>query len=150
MVIQHSHSRDMLSHRGPLGLAHHLLNVELLLFGCISPEDCELMQLKTVLEGHPHLQTPPFGHLTIHSSPRVTLVHLAANAVPLGLRIAGQEVLQLLVDFGNCLVMRLLEILEQLLGLLNLHLVGCDVNSCQDSVLRPSSFQEILQYLGLP
>jgi hypothetical protein len=77
------------------------------------------------------------------------LVHLMANVVPLGLRIAGQEVLQLLVDFGDCLVMSLLEILEQLLGLLNLHLAGRDINSRRDSVLRPSGFQEILQHLGL-
>jgi hypothetical protein len=77
-------------------------------------------------------------------------VHLAANAVPLGLQIARQEVLQLLLDFGDCLIMSLLEILEQLLGLLNLHLAGRDVNSCRDSVLRPSGFQEILQHLGLP
>jgi hypothetical protein len=57
-------------------------------------------------------------------------VHLAANAVPLGLWIVGQEVLQLLVDFGDCLVMSLLEILEQLLGLLNLHLAGRDIYNC--------------------
>ncbi len=63
--------------------------------------------------------------MTVHSSPRVTLVNLVANMVPLGLRIAGQKVSQLLVDFGNCLVMSLLEILEQ--GLLNLHLTGHDV-----------------------
>ncbi len=55
-------------------------------------------------------------------------MHLAANAIPLGLWIAGQEVSQLLVDFGDCLVMSLLEILEQLLGLLNLHFVGLNVN----------------------
>ncbi len=77
---------------------------------------------------------PTFGHLTIHSSPRVTLVHLAANGIPLGLQIARQEVSQLLVDFGNCLVMSLLELLEQLLGLLNLHLAGLNVNVCRDSV----------------
>jgi hypothetical protein len=94
----------------------------------------------TVSEGQPHLQTPSLGHLTNHSSPRVMLMHLVANAVPLGLRIAGQEVLQLLLDFGDCLVMSLLEILEQLLGLLNLHHAGCDVDSCRDSVLRPSGF----------
>ncbi len=57
------------------------------------------------------------------------LMHLAANAVPLRLWIAGQEILQLLVDFGDCLIMSLLEILEQLLGLLNLHLASRDVNS---------------------
>ena len=73
---------------------------------------------------------PPSGLLTIHSSPEVALVHLAANTIPLGLWIAGQEVSQLLVDFGNCLVMSLLEILEQLLGLFNIHLAGRDVNSC--------------------
>ncbi len=124
MVIQHSHLQDMLLHSGPLVLAHHLLNVELLPFGCISTEDCELM----FLEGHPRLQMPPVGHLTIHSSPRVTLVHLMANAIPLRLQIARQEVSQLLVDFGHCLIMSLLEILEQLLGLLNLHLAGLNVN----------------------
>jgi hypothetical protein len=37
------------------GLAHLLLNVELLPFGSISTEECEL---KTVSEGHPHLWTP--------------------------------------------------------------------------------------------
>ncbi len=58
------------------------------------------------------------------------LAYLVANAVPSGLQIAGQEILQLLIDFGNCLVMSLLEILEQLLGLLNLHLACLDVNSC--------------------
>ncbi len=77
-------------------------------------------------------------------------MHLVANAVLLGLHVARQEISQLLVDFGDCLVMSLLDILEQLLGLLNLHLVGRDVNSRQDSVLRPRSFQETLQYLGLP
>ncbi len=43
IVIQQSHMQDMLSHSGPLGLVHRLLNVELLPFGCISTEDCELM-----------------------------------------------------------------------------------------------------------
>jgi hypothetical protein len=38
VVIQHSHSQDML-----LGLVHRLLNVEPLPFGCVSSEDCELM-----------------------------------------------------------------------------------------------------------
>ncbi len=85
MVIQHSHLQDILSHSGPLGLAHHLLNVELLPFVCVSTEDCELMWLKTVLEGHPRSRMPPFGHLAIHSSPQGTLVYLAANVVPLGL-----------------------------------------------------------------
>ncbi len=51
-----------------------------------------------------------------------------ANTVRLGLLIAGQEVLQLLVDFGDYLAMSLLDIMEQLLGLLNLHLAGCEVN----------------------
>jgi hypothetical protein len=84
------------------------------------------------------LRRPPFGHLTVHSSPQVTLVRLAANVVPLGLWIAGKEVLQLLVDFGNCLVMSLLEILEQLLGLLNLHLAGREVNVLKTVFLDPA------------
>ncbi len=118
----------MLLHSGPLGLAHCLLNVEPLPFGSISTEDRELMQLKTDLEGHPHAWMPPYGHLTIYSSPRVMLVHLAANTIPLGLRIAGQEVPQLLIRIGDCLVMLLLGFLDHLLGLLNLHLVGLHVN----------------------
>jgi hypothetical protein len=43
MVIQHYHLQDMLSHSGPLGLVHCLLNVEPLPVSCISTEDCELM-----------------------------------------------------------------------------------------------------------
>ncbi len=39
-------------HSGPLGLVQHLLNVAPLPFGSISAKDRELMQLKTVLEGH--------------------------------------------------------------------------------------------------
>ncbi len=124
----------MLSHSGSLGLAHHLLNVEPLPFSCIITEDFELMKLKTVLEGHPRLQTPPFGHLTVYSSPQVTLLHLAANTIPLELWIPGHEVSKQLVDFGNHLVMSLLEILKQLLGLLNIPLSGCDINVRQDCV----------------
>ncbi len=55
VVIQHSHLRDILLHSGLLGLAHRLLNVEQLPFGCVSTEDCDLMQLKTVQEGRPCL-----------------------------------------------------------------------------------------------
>jgi hypothetical protein len=87
----------MLLHSGPLGLAHHLLNVEPLPFGSVSTKDHELMQLETVQEGHPHSRTPTFGHLTIYCSPQVTLVHLAADAIPLGLCVAGQQVPQLLI-----------------------------------------------------
>jgi hypothetical protein len=75
----------MLFPSGPLGLVHRLLDVEPLPFGSVSTEDRELLQLKTVLEGHPHAWMLLFGHYTIHSSPRVTLVHLAANAIPLRL-----------------------------------------------------------------
>jgi hypothetical protein len=123
----------MLSYSGPLDLVHHLLNVEPLPFGSVSTKDCKLVKLKTVLEGHPHWM-PPFGHLTIYSSPRVTLLHLVANTIPLGLRIAGQEVPQLFLDFGNCLVVSLLGFLEHLLGLLSLHLAALNVNNRQDSV----------------
>ncbi len=55
------------------------------------------------------------------------LVHLVADAIPLGLCIAGQQVPQLLVRLGNCLVVSLLGFLEHLLGLLNLHLVGRNI-----------------------
>ncbi len=33
----------MLLHGGPLGLAHRLLKIEFLPFGCVITEDCELM-----------------------------------------------------------------------------------------------------------
>ncbi len=139
----------MLSHSGPLGLAYCLLNAEPLPFSSVSTEDHALMQLKTVLEGHSRLQMPPFGHLTVYSSPRVMLMHLAANTISSGLQIAGQEVPQLLVHPGNCLVMSLLGFLEHLLGLLNLHIAGLNVNIRWDSVPGSSGFEEILQRLGL-
>jgi hypothetical protein len=111
-------------HSGPLGLAHHLLNVEPLPFGCISSEDRELMQLKTVSECSPRAWMPPYCHLTVYSSPQVTLMHLAANTIPLGLQNTGQEAPQLLVRLGNCLVVLLLGFLKHLLGLINLQLAG--------------------------
>ncbi len=82
----------MLLHNGPFGLAHCLLFVEPLPFGCVSREDHELMQLKTVLESSPRVWTPSFGNFTVYSSPRVMLVQLAANVILLGLRVTGQEV----------------------------------------------------------
>ncbi len=117
----------MLLHSGSLGLAHHLLNVEPLPFGWVSTEDRELMWLETVQEGRPHSQTPTFGHLTVYCSPRVTLMHLAADEIQLGLCVAGQQVPQLLVRLSNCLVVSLLGLLEHLLGLLNLHLAGHNI-----------------------
>ncbi len=75
----------VMMHSGPLGLVHCLLNVMPLPFGRVSSEDCELIQLKTVLESNPQTGTLPCGHLTIHSSPQVTLVHLVANLIILGL-----------------------------------------------------------------
>jgi hypothetical protein len=57
------------------------------------------------------------------------LVHLAADAIPLGLCVARQQVSQLLIQLGNCLVVSLLGSLEHLLGLLNLHLVGHNIYS---------------------
>ncbi len=71
---------------------------------------------------------PTFGHLSVYCSPRVTLVHLAADAIPLGLCIAGQQVPQLLVRLGYHLVMSLLGFMEHLNRLLNLHLVGLNIN----------------------
>ncbi len=127
IVIQHSHLQDMLLHSGPLGLAHHLLNEEPLPFGWVRSEDGKLMQLKTVLESGPRARIPPYGHLTVYSSPRVTLLHLAANAIPLGLRITGKEVPQELVCLGNCLAVLILGFLEHLLGLLDLQLAGLHV-----------------------
>jgi hypothetical protein len=77
-------------------------------------------------------------------------VHLTAIAIPLGLCIAGQEVPQLLVRLGDCLIVSLLGFLEYLLGLLNLHLAGLNINIREDSVPGPSGFKEILQRLRLP
>jgi hypothetical protein len=90
------------------------------------------MQLKTVLEGIPCAWTPPYGCLTIYSSPRVKLVHLVANAIPLDLQITGEEVPQLLIRLGSGLIVLLLGFLEHLLGLLSLHLAGLHINTQQD------------------
>jgi hypothetical protein len=80
----------MLLHSGPLGLAHRLLHVEPLPFGSVSSEDLELMQLKTVSESSPHAWMPSFSNFTIYFSPQAMLMHLAANAIPLGLQVTGQ------------------------------------------------------------
>jgi hypothetical protein len=82
----------------------YLLCVEPLPFGCVSSEDREVMQLKTVLESGLCSQTPSFCHLTVYSIPRVMLVHLAADAIPLGLCVTRQEIPQKLVCLGNSLV----------------------------------------------
>jgi hypothetical protein len=74
-------------------------------------------------------------------------VHLAADAIPLGLCVAGQEVPQLLVRLGDCVVVSLLGFLEHLLSLLNLHLAGLNINVRQDGVLGTHSLKEILQRL---
>jgi hypothetical protein len=75
-------------------------------------------------------------------------MHLAADAIPLGLCIAGQQVPQLLVRLGNCLVVSLLGLLEHLLSLLNLHLAGRNIYGCRDNVSRFRGFLEIFQRLG--
>ncbi len=74
-------------------------------------------------------------------------MHLAADVIPLGLCITGQQVPQLLVCLGGCLVVNLLGFLEHLFGLLNLHLSGRNINACQDGFLRTRGFLEILQCL---
>jgi hypothetical protein len=75
-------------------------------------------------------------------------MHLAADAIPLGLCIAGQQVPQLLIQLGDCLVVSFLGFLEHLLSLLNLHLAGRNVYRRQDGVSRLRGFLEILQCLG--
>ncbi len=80
---------------------------------------------------------------------QVTLVHLAADAIPLGLCITKQQVPQLLVRLGNCLVVSFLGFLEHLWHLLNLYLASWNVHRGQDGVLRLHSFLEILERLGL-
>jgi hypothetical protein len=76
------------------------------------------------------------------------LVHLAADAIPLGLCVAGQQVPQLLVQLGDCLVMSLLGFLEHLTSLLNLHLAGRNIHRRRDGVPRLHGFLEIHQRLG--
>ncbi len=49
-------------------------------------------------------------------------MHLVADTIPLGLCATGQQVPQLLVQLGDCLVVSLMGFLEHLLGLLDLHL----------------------------
>ncbi len=111
--------QEILMHSGPLGLDHYLLNVVTLPFCCVISEDWELVQLETNLESSPWTQTPSCGHSTIHSSPRVTLMHLDANPILLGLQITGQEVPQKLVPHGNRLIVSLLSFFEHLLGWLS-------------------------------
>ncbi len=137
----------MLSHSSPLELVHHLLYVELLCFGCLSSEDRELVQFKTVSDCSPHMQTPSFGHLTIHSSPQVMLVYLTANANPLGLCITGQEVPQKLLHLGNSLAVSHLGILEHLLGMPDLQLASFQFifGGC---TLGPNSLLEIVYCSG--
>ncbi len=72
-------------------------------------------------------------------------MHLAADAIPLGLCVAGQQVSQLLIQLGDCLVVSLLGFLKHLLGLLNLHLASRNIYTRQDGVLRTRGFLEILQ-----
>ncbi len=75
-------------------------------------------------------------------------MHLVADVIPLGLCIARQQVPQLLVRLGYCLVVSLLGFLEHLNSLLNLHLVGLNINRRQDGVSRLHGFLEILEHLG--
>ncbi len=105
------------------------------------------MQLKTVQEECPNPRMPTFSYLTIYCSPRVTIVHLAADVIPWGLCISGQQVPQLLVPLSNCLVVSLLGFLEHLLGLLNLHLAGHNIHAHWGGFSRTRGFLEILQRL---
>jgi hypothetical protein len=79
---------------------------------------------------------PTFGNFTIYCSPQVILVHLAADVIPLGLRVTRQQVPQLLVRLGDCLAVSSLGLLEHLGSLLNLHLASRNVNRCRDGVSR--------------
>ena len=54
-------------------------------------------------------------------------MHLAADVIPLGLCVTEQQVPQLLLCLGDCLVASLLGFLEHLLSLLNLHLAGRNI-----------------------
>jgi hypothetical protein len=76
------------------------------------------------------------------------LVHLMADAITLGLCIAGQQVPQLLVRLGYRLVMSLLGFLEHLNCLRNLHLAGLNINRRRDGVSRLCGFLEIPERLG--
>ncbi len=71
-----------------------------------------------------------------------------ADAIPLGLCVAGQQVPQLLVRLGDRLVVSLLGFLKHLMSLLNLHLLGRNVYRRRDGVSKLRGFLEILQRLG--
>ncbi len=71
-----------------------------------------------------------------------------ADVIPLGLCVAEQQVPQLLIRLGDCLVVSLLGFLEHLGSLLNLYLAGRNINRRLDGVLRLRGFLEILQRLG--
>ncbi len=70
-----------------------------------------------------------------------------ADAIPLGLCVAWQQVPQLFVRLGDCLVVSLLGFLEHLASLLNLHLAGCNIHRRWDGVPRLPGFLMILQRL---
>jgi hypothetical protein len=76
------------------------------------------------------------------------LMHLAADAIPLGFCVTGQQVPQLLIRLGEGLIVSLLGFLEHLLSLLNLCLAGRNIYGPQDGVSQFRGFLEILQCLG--
>jgi hypothetical protein len=74
-------------------------------------------------------------------------MHLVADVIPLRLHVTGQQIPQLLVPLGDCLIVSLLGLLEHLLSLLNLPLASRKVNRHQDGVSRLRGFLEIPQRL---
>ena len=75
------------------------------------------------------------------------LMHLEADAIPLGLCVTGQQVPQLLVHLDDCLLVIFLGFLEHLLGLLNLHFASRNINACCEGFSRTHGFLKILQCL---
>jgi len=88
VVIEYAHTRHVLPDCDSLWLAHHLLHVEMLLFSCVSRQDCELVELNAVRQRLPGPLMQTVVCLPINSYPGVTVEHLFRDFVPLGSRFS--------------------------------------------------------------
>ncbi len=90
MPAQLLHPPDELAYTSPLGLAYPLLDVVVLHLSAASWENtvslCSSMQSG---KGLVAFEAASLVLLPIWTSPRVTLVHLFDDAIPLGLWVAG-------------------------------------------------------------
>ncbi len=82
---------DKLAYTSPHGLAYSLLDVVPLPFGSVRGKHRELMQLDTIGKGLVTLNSASLVFLPVWTSPRVTLVHLFDDAIPLGLWVPASK-----------------------------------------------------------